>query len=82
MADCDLQQFVLDNAAETVQGIADSLRRIAENVERSANRDAIARDPNAVLSAVANDVLWGVANIGLGSLANTIGRVYQAREER
>lgn len=82
MVNADLQQSALDSAQQTVQGIADKLRQIADKVEQNADTQVISRDPNFVLFAVTNDVLWGVANAGVGNLAKAMSRLYQARVDQ
>lgn len=63
----DLEQFYADRLAEKVVGVAESLRRIADSIEREA-KEIRAHDYADTATQVIHEVTWGVANLSLGQL--------------
>lgn len=66
-----VEQVYADQLRQDFAGIVARLRRMADDIEREAKQlDTPARVPRYadLVGTVQNDLLWGVANLNLGSL--------------
>jgi len=84
MSDDRYEEFSRERLDKGVQGIAERLRAVADEVARvqTYNRAGIARPPALVVGDVIHVIQWGVANLPLQTLASTAADIHEIERTR